>query len=182
MSITEIDADQEIRKLLKRRWDSVPIQHYSPNPDEPLLFWGGEFSNYVGPPMLMVHPWTGELEEYMTVEHYFQANKATDLHGHEQIRQAESPSLAKMLGNSIKLRDDWAEIKYSVMLEALKVKFTSTPEWEKVLDSTGDRFIAEESPEDSIWGIYDQKSDDYTGANMLGVALMEVREWLRDRR
>ena len=181
MSVTKIDADIETRKMLKRRWDTNPVQHYSPNADEPLLFWGGEFSNFVGPPMLMIHPWTGQPEEYMTVEHYFQANKATDIEAHETIRLAGGPGTAKFIGNSIKLRDDWEEVKYSVMLEALKVKFTSTPEWERVLDSTGDRYIAEESPEDAIWGIYDAESDDYTGANMLGLALMEVREWLRDR-
>lgn len=180
-SVIEIDADIEIRKMLKRRWDSSPVQHYSPNADEPLLFWGGEFSNFVGPSMLMIHPWTGQPEEYLTVEHYFQANKAIDLHSHESVRQAPDPGTAKFIGNSIKLRGDWEQVKYSVMLEALWVKFTASDAWERVLDSTGERYIAEESPTDAIWGIYDADADDYTGMNLLGLALMEVRGWSRDR-
>lgn len=40
---------------------------------------------------------------FPTVEHYFQAQKATDLYDFELIRKAKTPGLAKKYGRKLKL-------------------------------------------------------------------------------
>ena len=57
--------------------------------------------------------------------------------------------------------------------------------WEFLL-STEDAILAEASPYDKIWGIgLDRETalkgsvDQWQGENLLGCALMEVRDWLR---
>lgn len=173
--VARVDRENTIRQLIKYRWDTDPIRHYSINPDEPLLFYGGPFSNFVGPHMFIEHPWVATPARYETVEHWFQANKATTLEQHEQVRTAFSPGRAKQIGQTVDLWENWDEIKYGVMLTGLRHKFAD-PRWAKVLDSTGNRYIAEDSPTDAIWGIYNPERDDFTGYNLLGIGLMEIRD------
>jgi predicted NAD-dependent protein-ADP-ribosyltransferase YbiA (DUF1768 family) len=45
--------------------------------------------------------------------------------------------------------------------------------------ATGERVLVEDSPYDYVWGGRD-RSGGYSGRNLLGVALMEVRLELRD--
>jgi hypothetical protein len=58
---------------------------------------------------------------------------------------------------------------------------------QEFLLSTGDALIAEASPYDGIWGIcLDRETamkgtvEQWKGENLLGCALMEVRDWLRE--
>ena len=173
-----IGHENNVREMIKHRWDTNPILHYSPDEDEPLLFYGGPFSNFVGPHMMIDHPWTGIPARYETVEHWFQANKANNVEQHEQVRQAFNPSVAKAIGQTVDLWANWDTVKYQVMLTSLRHKFAEE-KWLHILLSTGDRYIAEDSPTDAIWGIYHPKRDDYSGKNLLGLALMQIRQEFR---
>lgn len=133
-------------------------------------FYGGPFSNFVGPHFVLPHPWSPERTfRYATVEHYFQAMKATNKMDHDFIAYAKSPSVAKQRGRGTQLRKDWEEVKYEVMLTGLREKFKN-PTYAWFLLDTGDSIIREDSPTDFIWGYRNN------GQNLLGKALMQVRE------
>ena len=69
------------------------------------------------------------------------------------------------------------EVKYGIMVKVLQAKFTQHENLKKILLSTGDRKIIENSPSDYTWGC--GKSG--KGKNWLGLALMEVRNQIRKR-
>lgn len=161
----------------------MQLEHYSQHPHDPLYFYGGEFSNFVGGPFLIasVQTWDGDpheiVESYETVEHFFQASKAVSRISHFTIRAPKSAWKCKALGNSCVLRPDWEEVKYDVMMEGLRVKFAQ-PYFRDFLLATGHRYIAEDSPTDTIWGIRDANGG-LGGKNLLGKALMELRTEIR---
>jgi N-glycosidase YbiA len=146
-------------------------------PSDALLFRRGPFSNFAASPISLPCPHTGGSRTYATVEHYFQACKARSLDEHNRVAMAEAPKLAKHEGRRVVLREDWEEVKFLVMRTALRAKFDSEPFRAKLLD-TGERFLAEDSPHDFEWGIRD-KHGGFTGQNLLGWALMLVRDDLR---
>ena len=65
------------------------------------------------------------------------------------------------------------------MLCALRGKFALEP-YRSMLLLTHDRPLAEDSPTDFIWGCRDADGG-YSGRNLLGLALMRVRDELVDR-
>jgi ribA/ribD-fused uncharacterized protein len=138
---------------------------------EPYDFYGGPFSNFADS-TIFVDVGFG-MKSYPTVEHAFQAAKATTPEDHENVRTAPGPSFAKRIGREITLRDDWEEVKYDVMLDCLRAKF-ALPSFKGRLLSTGTRELREDSPTDFVWGYRNG------GQNLLGKALMQVREELRD--
>ncbi len=118
---------------------------------------------------------------WRTVEHYYQAQKVigTAAAGYrERIRRASTPKQAKELGNSrtYPLRDDWEEVKERVMRYGLGKKFQN-PQLKKLLLSTGDTPLFENSPFDSYWGLGKYGA----GQNRLGTLLMELRASLAVR-
>lgn len=87
-----------------------------------------------------------------------------------------NPSEAKRLGRKVKLRDDWEEVKESVMYEVCKAKFTQNISLKKKLLSTGDAILIEGNDwRDAFWGVSNGH-----GKNKLGKILMKVRKELRD--
>lgn len=137
-------------------------------------FYGGPFSNFVGTPFVIDDPWRpGKRFLYRTVEHYFQAMKAANEGDHDWVAYSQSCATAKMRGRKITLRPDWEEVKYDVMLAGLRAKFLD-PKYSKFLLDTGDAIIREDSPTDFEWGYRNN------GKNLLGKALMQVREELRN--
>lgn len=94
-----------------------------------------------------------------------------------QARLADSvdPADAKKWGRKVKLRSNWDQVKYDVMIEVCYAKFSQNPELRDLLLSTGDRVLHEDCP-DPWWGggpNYPQ------GRDLLGKALMKVRSRLR---
>ena len=154
----EKEREIEIEKILKKEKEAILFYDYKTKPYK-------EFSNFY-PSEIDIDGKT-----YPTVEHYFQAWKATDKEHHEKIREAKTPDEAKQLGKSIKNRSDWEEIKSDVMFNGVYAKFTQNEELKKLLLSTGDRIIHEHTRKDKVWGWYDWKGED-----RLGRILMEVRK------
>ena len=134
-----------------------------------VYFYGGAFSNFVGPPITL----EGNL--YLSVEHWFQSQKAVNPHEARKIRMQPDTWVAKRLGNRCELRSDWEDVKYEIMLRGLRVKF-SHPQYKEILLGTGDKPIYEDSPVDYVWGI----GADGTGQNLLGKALMQIREEFKE--
>lgn len=70
------------------------------------------------------------------------------------------------------------------MKTGLIEKFSQNPDLKKALVRTGDAILVEASPFDKIWGIGisakdAQKNKPWEGENLLGKALMEVRDNIR---
>jgi len=100
----------------------------------------------------------------------------------------EKAAEVKALGRKVKNFDNkkWTERVEEVAFECVRQKFESDPDLVKVLLSTGDSTIAEATRNDKIWGIgidvgdpriQDRKK--WLGTNILGFALMRVRDHLR---
>jgi len=114
------------------------------------------------------------IKRYETNEHYYQAEKALDEAEHEHVRTAGTPGRAKRRGQKVKLREDWEQIKLSVMEEGLRRKFL-IPELREKLMATGHQHLMEGNDwGDSYWGVCDGE-----GLNHLGRLLMDIREEIR---
>ena len=129
--------------------------------------------------------------KYHTAEQYMMAQKALLFKDEEvfgEIMAATNPRDYKKLGRKIKNFDPkaWDEKKYEIVVNGNKAKFGQNPELKEYLLSTGTAILAEASPYDKIWGIglYPSNAakgtvEDWRGQNLLGFALMEVRDFLR---
>jgi len=89
-----------------------------------------------------------------------------------------TPLAAKRAGRDVALPADWDQLRLLVMLDVVRAKFAAESLHELLL-STGDHVLAEDSPYDPVWGCRDRRGG-YTGQNLLGRALMRVRDELRD--
>jgi ribA/ribD-fused uncharacterized protein len=128
--------------------------------------------------------------EYKTAEHWMMARKA-ELFDNEmvsKILEAKSPAEAKKLGHEIKNYDDkvWLENRYEIVKQGNFHKFSQNNELKEFLLNTNSRILVEASPVDSIWGIGLSAEDElvqnplnWKGLNLLGFALMEVRDELK---
>ena len=113
-----------------------------------------------------------------STEHYYQAQKFTDLELQEKIRSAKNPVIAKKLAqkHGNKARTDWAEAKDAVMERAVRAKFEQHAGLRELLLSTGDEDLAEAALNDYYWGV----GEDGTGQNRLGLLLMRLRAELAE--
>ena len=116
-----------------------------------------------------------------TTEHLFQACKTIDENEREKIRLCETPGKAKRMGRKITLRDDWFEIKETVMAWCLDLK-VDKPEFAEKLLATGNKELIEGNIwHDNFWGDCScPQCKDFIGINMLGRLLMKKREKLKN--
>lgn len=142
-----------------------------------IFFWTKDdeykvFSNF--------HPGPYEIDgkSWPTTEHYFAAMKTMDDSEREAIRKAKTPGDAKSMGRVVDLRPDWDQVKYDVMLTALRSKFGNYPDMKGILLGTDDALIYEDSPYDKVWGT-GERAGVGPGQNLLGKALMQVRAELK---
>ena len=130
--------------------------------------------------------------QYHTTEQYMMASKARvfgDNDTLKEIMNATNPSEYKKLGRKVKGFEPtlWDEKKLDIVVEGNKAKFGQNPELKEYLLSTDDAILVEASPYDTIWGIgmdrdtaLNSRIEDWKGENLLGCALMEVRDYLRN--
>jgi ribA/ribD-fused uncharacterized protein len=128
---------------------------------------------------------------YPTAEHYMMAEKARlfdDTAAADSIVAAPHPKRAKDLGRRVSGFDEavWAEHRYDIVVRGTEAKFAGNQDLAEYLLTTGSRVLVEASPTDRVWGIGMAADDDraesvaaWQGLNLLGFALMEVRERLR---
>jgi hypothetical protein len=111
---------------------------------------------------------------YGSTESAFQAAKTLDLELREAFCKLD-PSTAKKLGRNVPLRNDWEEVKYSVMKEVVLYKFSTNSDLRRRLLDTGNALLIEGNTwNDTYWGVCNGK-----GENNLGKILMEVRELIK---
>lgn len=109
--------------------------------------------------------------KYATVEHAYQAAKSLDPEERKQVQLATTPAIAKKLGKFVTKRDDWDEVKVSIMHSLVKQKFLHSELYDKLM-ATGDEELIEGNWwGDVFWGMYKGK-----GRNELGKILMQVRK------
>ena len=107
---------------------------------------------------------------YPSVENAYQAAKTMDMN--ERIKFLNIyPGAAKKLGRTLKLRENWEDVKVGTMLVLLAIKF-SEPKLRAKLLATGDAKLVEGNDwGDTYWGVCNGE-----GHNMLGKLLVELRK------
>lgn len=128
---------------------------------------------------------------YPTAEHWLMHQKALafgDSKSANRVLQSPNPAHAKSVGRAATGYDDafWSSIRRSVATYGNLAKFTQHPALGRILLSTGDAVLVEASPRDRVWGVGlafgDPRLSDpeqWRGLNLLGQALMAVRDELR---
>lgn len=113
---------------------------------------------------------------YPTAEHAFHCAKFKDEKISEEIRNAKNPLDAFHLGRKYKSlqRNDWSEVKITILYEILKEKFSQHEEAKKALLNTGIEEIVESNPNDDFWG----NGKEGKGQNNTGKILMRIRSEL----
>lgn len=129
--------------------------------------------------------------EYKSAEHFMMAKKAElfeDFDIMNQIIKVNSPVDVKKLGREVKNYNDaiWLKNRYEIVKTGNFYKFSQDQDLNKFLLNTNEKVLVEASPVDAIWGIglaSDHKNannpKEWEGLNLLGFALMEVRDELK---
>ena len=173
--------------ILKEYDQSIPMKY--------LFFWGHTPKTKTGIDKSCFSQWfpsTFEIDgiTYKTAEHWMMAKKALlfeDTAILTEILNADSPALAKKLGRKVRnfIPETWDAHKYKIVVEGNIHKFGQNDELRAFLLTTGNRVLVEASPYDKIWGIGKTVSakmvenpHTWNGENLLGFALMEVRDQL----
>ena len=127
---------------------------------------------------------------YCCMEQFMMSQKSElfeDKEIQQQILASKKPNQIKLLGKKVNgfEQEVWDNARYAIVLNGNWCKFSQNQKLKKFLLSTGNSILVEASPYDAIWGIQlDSNSPDtqnpmkWKGQNLLGFALMEVRDEL----
>ena len=122
--------------------------------------------------------WNGYL--FSSVEEAYQAASfmGSDEELVEKIKKSHSADEAQRISyaNRDKRREDWDDVKISIMEELLRLKIEQNPYVKKKLLQTEDYMIVEDSPKDDFWGWGPNRN----GQNNLGKLWMKLREGLKN--
>lgn len=159
----------QLRKELKDQFNCVdenPIMSFDGNYRFLSNFWVAEF--------------TLRGNRYKTSEHAFMEEKTLNLEHRQMIRECISAAKAKQFckpGGIITLRDDWEDVKFTAMYDAVYAKFSQNEYLKKALLDTGFRYLEEGNHwKDTVWGVCQE-----AGLNALGQIQMLVRQQLREQ-
>ena len=131
------------------------------------------------------------VDRYCCMEQFMMSMKAKlfdDKEMKAKIMASRDPKQIKAFGRKVKNFDEtiWNKVKYSIVLNGNYRKFTQNVELRDFLLSTRDDILVEASPYDAVWGIKMSADDKdaenpmkWKGENLLGFALMEVRDEIR---
>lgn len=128
-----------------------------------------EFSNMYLSPVTMDDGLT-----YPSNENAFQAYKCIDITQRTAFLEV-APYVAKKLGRSVCIRSDWDTVRFYVMLQCVRNKFTQNKPLADLLKGTGRAWLVENTTgwKDNTWGCdFNMYSD---SKNWLGLCLMIVR-------
>ena len=145
--------------------------------DEVIGFYPREFYPFDNSSSFKVE-WNGYL--FASVEEAYQAASfmGSDEELVEKIKKSHSADEAQRIAyaNRDKRREDWDDVKISIMEELLRLKIEQNPYVKKKLLQTGDYMIVEDSPKDDFWGWGPNRN----GQNNLGKLWMKLREELKN--
>jgi ribA/ribD-fused uncharacterized protein len=119
--------------------------------------------------------------DYSSIEHAFQAAKTHDPDERYEIQISESPAKAKRLGRQVPLRTDWETIKFTLMEDLVRQKFTRHSELgEKLVETGNSELIEGNTWNDRTYGaVWNKKQGKWIGKNHLGLTLIKVRDELK---
>ena len=129
---------------------------------------------------------------FSSMEQYMMYQKAVcfkDEEIAEKILATTDVAVIKALGRQVKGHNDgyWNGVRQLLVYEGLKEKFTQNENLKKLLLDTEDSILAEGTVNDRIWGIglsmkdsNRLESEKWRGQNLLGYALMMVRNWIKE--
>ena len=129
---------------------------------------------------------------YNCAEQYMMAEKARVFEDEEtraKILAISDPKIIKALGREVKnfTVEKWTPISKEIVVKGNMHKFAQNIELFQFLHGTGKKILVEASPYDTIWGIGLGREDalkggveQWQGENLLGCALMDVRDWLKE--
>ncbi len=132
-----------------------------------------------------------DIDKFFYAEQYMMFWKASLFKDEEikkQILNSKDVKQIKALGRKVKNfnQEIWDKVKYSIVLNANYYKFSQNKQMRDYLLSTGNKILVEASPVDKIWGVGLAEDDErinniyhWKGQNLLGFALMEVREEIK---
>ena len=135
-----------------------------------------------------------EGQYYNCAEQFMMAEKARlfgDTEVRDRILSEYNQMTIKKLGRQVRNYDDekWKSVRYDIVVNGNKAKFSQNLQLKMFLIDTGEKILVEASPKDNVWGIgIDESHVDvanpkkWHGSNLLGFALMEVRDWLIDNK
>ena len=158
-----------------------------------IFFWGNQPSkDGVIKKSCLSQWWLSDFQAnagyYCCMEQYMMSQKARlfdDQEIHKKIMSTQSQHEIKTLGRQVKNFDCkiWNKTKYAIVLNGNYYKFFTQKPLRDYLLSTQDNILVEASPYDKIWGIGLSENDNnidnpvcWKGQNLLGFALMEVRD------
>ena len=183
----------EISMEASRTWNKRYLLELGENRPEMLLFYGHRVTKAVTETCLSQwYPCQFEVDgvTYTSAEQYMMAEKAK-LFGDEEIRaeilNTDDPRMCKALGRKVKNFDKavWDKEKEHIVRKGNTKKFLQNSALRSFLLSTGDKVLVEASPTDRVWGIGLGKNNPdaldpqkWRGQNLLGFALMNVRDFL----
>ncbi len=168
---------KEQLKLKDRTADAV----FFHLPQEP----NGYLSNWYSSPF--------ELDgiRFTSCEQYIMYRKCMlfgDQEAAEAVLGSDDPALQQSFGRSAKgfIPAVWDGIKQAVVMRSLRAKFEQNDSLKKQLLETGSAYLVECAGSDHVWACGRKTDDDrrfdisqWDGQNLLGFALMEVRESLK---
>ncbi len=158
-----------------------------------VFFWKTSKGRVIGPGCLSQWARYGFVVDgvfYRYAEQFMMAEKARLFHddiAYNKVMDARSPMIMKHVGRSVRGYDErtWEAHRFNAVVRGNFAKFSQNEELKKYLLSTGSAVLAEASPKDKIWGIgLDAETAakipemEWPGQNLLGKALMRVREML----
>lgn len=154
--------------------------------DTHIYFWGDPSLSNFGPTLFEYkgHRFFNSEQAYM----WEKALYFNDFDIADQILETKNPRDAKNLGRKVSnyVDEDWSKVRYQLMVDVCLAKYRQDQDKRETLLSTGNRTIVEASPHDKIWGVGWHWTDpeildesNWKGENLLGKALMEVREVLK---
>ena len=129
---------------------------------------------------------------YQTAEHYMMVEKARlfgDPEIENEILSSTNPGDAKKLGRMIQNFNEllWNQNRFQIVVQANLAKFSQNQALKEFLLATDSRVLVEASPVDRVWGIglavdspHVENPFKWRGDNLLGYALMEVRNILSE--
>ena len=145
--------------------------------DEGIGFYPREFYPFDNFSSFKVE-WNGYL--FASVEEAYQAASfmGSDEELVEKIKKSHSADEAQRIAyaNRDKRREDWDDVKISIMEELLRLKIEQNPYVKKKLLQTEDYMIVEDSPKDDFWGWGPNRN----GQNNLGKLWMKLRKELKN--
>ena len=163
------------------------MKEINANVNEAIFFYGGYFSQF--------YPTKFQDEEgvvYQTTEQFMMAKKSllfNDLDTYPLIMATYNPMECKILGRHVKGFDDriWKKHMEEIVFKGNMLKFTQNSELLTFMLSTRNRYLVESSPSDLRWGIGLSETDkrrfdvrNWRGENLLGIALMKVRNKIQE--